>query len=167
MIKRIEGTDATKKMIKAIVQNARKDRPNTKYVDYTINLEKKFEHSDLSTFEYQGVVRNVSNLNINPLSFPSGIKAAIGNVSGAIDIESIPFYMSTKKAQKKIMNFLTQLQPENRTNSKMIKTSPLVSDAFTIEEDFGKYKIESEFEGSNTTPARKQIFEILKRYRTL
>ena len=115
----ISGNDTTRKLIQNIVQDLPKNRPETKFVDYSLTLKQKYSRSTLITDEQIGadgkhILRNVSLIKVGYSNFKNGIKAAIGNNTGAILIQEKPFFISTKTAIKRIQKFLSQLQPENQ-----------------------------------------------------
>jgi len=120
MITRINGTETTKKFIKAIVGDLQKKKPVKQYLssDFYIDYSTKKGFSTLCTDENSGVMRNISLLRINYNKTFNKVEATIGNKTGNILIEDKPFYMTQKKALKLVMNFLENLQPENLANPK-------------------------------------------------
>lgn len=164
MITRVYGTPARKQMVTNVVENLRKIRPAGEHIDYELQLENNFGYSRLITSEYRGHLRNISQLCINDSFLSGGIEAVIGNKTGAVDIEKIPFFMSTKKAMKKITRFLELLQQENRVNPIATETLPVESkNTVKMQEVFDKYKLQTTINSSES----KATFERVPRYRTL
>lgn len=102
-------------------------------------------------------MRNVSLININPLfPFSKNIKAAIGNKTGNILLEEKPFFMSTKKAFKKIEEFLTNLQLKSRIGFKGLEKDandfgrPEQMKVIKVKEKYKKFDITSTIDASNS-----------------
>ena len=168
MIPRVKGTDITKKAIVSIVKDLQKNKPTQKHVDYLISLKSKSRNVELVTDENKGELRNISILRINASKAFSSIRAAIGNTTGDLLLEERPFFMSTKKALKKIEEALTQLQPENRINPQKVsaKTPRYNSQSynrFETKEHFEKFDIVSRTDGSDST----ESFEFFDPYKVL
>jgi len=166
---RVNGTVGTRKMIKNISNQLHKQRPNRADIDYSITLSNKHHTSSLTTGEglysenYTQAFRNISLLYVNSSKLSNGIHAAIGNKTGNILIHDKPFFMSTKKAVKKIQEFLAQLQPENLGKPQKVSTATSnYSDYIKTKssQEFKNFKIEKIIEGSNSSHSG----EILESY---
>lgn len=158
MIKRIEGTETTRTLIQNILARIQKDKPQMSHIDYKVKLEKKVtDTAELSTYENEGVLRNVSLIDINPLfPFSKNIKAAIGNKTGNILLEEKPFFMSTKKALKKIEQFLTNLQLKSRLGFKGLDKDvndfgrPEQMKVIKLKEKYKNFDVTSTVDASNS-----------------
>lgn len=170
MIKRIEGNETTKKLITDILKVAQKNRPPMKHVDYSVSLIDKHNTSELHTDENNGILRNISIININPL-YPirKSIKAAIGNQTGNILLEEKPLFMSTKKTLKKIQEFLTNLQLANRNRLMSITQdandygSPETMKVIKTTEKYKNFDIINKIDASNY----QHSSEVFEPYKTL
>jgi len=169
---RINGTETTRNLVKSIVKDFKKNKPSMSHVDYSVSLRDKRHISSLSTDENNGVIRNVSILYVNIPKHFQGIHAAIGNKTGNILIHQKPFFMSSKKALKKILTFLSELQPENQT--KPVKVSSNIKHFGPIEaksssnyhvmtSEFKNSTLKKNIGGSNSTVT----VEVFEPYKTL
>lgn len=149
---RINGTETTRRLIGNTVNELRKGRPNSRHVDYVVSLSKNRRNSELLTSENDGIMRNVSILYINDSSFFNRIEAAIGNKTGNVLIGEKPFFMSAKRAFKKVQEFLAQLQPENLAKAEKIKSEQKVYKSFITlktSADFGRFRLTQTTKGSD------------------
>lgn len=108
----IEGTERTRTLITNIARDFHSKKPSTRHVDYSI---KTGWNSELLTDEQGDVFRNVS------IIYLPGINAAIGNKTGNMLIGK-PWFMSIKKAVRKICDFLEKIQPEKLSTAKVVES---------------------------------------------
>lgn len=137
---RVNGTDCTRNLIKGVIGELQKGKPSKKHIDYSISLRNGLFPSTLITNENNGQIRNVSLVQLRNTAFFSGIRAAIGNETGNVLIHNKPFHMSTRRAVKKIQDFLRALQPKNEVQARRISTLVKGSDGITSFEAFKLYK---------------------------
>lgn len=162
MIKRIEGTESTRKMIGNIVEDLQKRRPQKNHVDYFMTLREKRTRSEFLTDDNKGTLRNVSLFYLNNYR----IHGAVGNKTGNILITQKPFFMSAKKAVEKIQDFLAKLQPEKRAEAKRVSAKSDKPD-FDFEESeldatFDKFSIHQKVQGSNNCKSWEVFDEYIK-----
>lgn len=165
----ILATAERQKLIQNIASDLHNQKPKGKYVDYFYTLKAEKRGASLTTDESENAFRRVSILHINYSNILfNGIEATIGNTTGNIASLKKPLFMSTKKALRKIDEFLRKLQPENLKKAKSIEKNPdnIESEVYSdIKEvaDFESYKITKHFIGSDSGSRREsnQLYKTL------
>ena len=114
MVRIIESSPVTKKLVGNMFTELRKIKPEAKYIDYSLFQKTKHRRISLISDESSGVLRNVSLVNLvskNP--FVKTARLAIWNESGAVRIHEHSIFTSVETLMKRLNAFLGDVNNES------------------------------------------------------